>query len=370
MAGKHREMYFFTEKYIGKDKNHREIIRSWKNTLNYINRFSISEEDGFDIAGIFTMTNSSQLTKSIKRKSKRSKNFLNKELAKTYPSRAEILRHLSEASGIVHVFISGMKLYRDHRLRKKGSYVELNKIIRHCISNVQKENVELLRVTVMECRVSEKIRTSRGFKINSSDVGALYKKQNESVMSLNNDLDSFYLQCLDNSVKNGVIQFFHAQQLTPDEFKIFQIVYEKWLQARISTAHRRNHSKFTKILRRLSSTDDAEPFKKTDLDSELRKAKNIFEQNVTRLNDRHKLVLDSSANQDFKLYIGFRATIEIPLDQGINNDNNGWLTELIFSLESKLIHSQLWQCGRFQTESEREFKRQYKSFKGCLQSFH
>ena len=76
MMNQHREIFFFTEKYTGTDSHHHEIIQSWKNTLNYINRFSISEEDAFDIAGIYTMTNSSVLTKSQKKNLKNQKIFL------------------------------------------------------------------------------------------------------------------------------------------------------------------------------------------------------------------------------------------------------------------------------------------------------
>ena len=107
MVGQHRELYFFTEKYTGKDSDHHEIVQPWKNTLNYINRFSISEEDAFEIAGIFTLTNSNLHTK---RSRKAESHFLDKKLAETYYRRATILNHLCKASGIVHVFISGMKL--------------------------------------------------------------------------------------------------------------------------------------------------------------------------------------------------------------------------------------------------------------------
>ena len=52
----------------------------WKNTLNYMNKFTISESDGFEIAGVYTLKN--QL------------------------SEAPTFNCLSRAKGIVHVFIS------------------------------------------------------------------------------------------------------------------------------------------------------------------------------------------------------------------------------------------------------------------------
>ena len=281
MKNQHREMFFFTEKYTGKDFHHHEIVQPWKNTLNYINRFSISEEDAFDIAGVYTMNNSSHLTKSQKKRSKKSKSILDNMLKKTYPSRAEILSHLSGASGIVHVFISGMKLYRDYPGKIRESYVELNQIIRDCISIVDSENVESLRVSVMELRVSGKIRPSLGIKINSMDVRDLYRKQHKSLVSFNNDLDTFYSQCLENSIENEPIQFFHAQQLTLDEFQSFQNSFEKWFHLRITNANQKNCKNYTKILGKFAST---QVFKNTDWNDEFQNAKNIFAHNVSQLN--------------------------------------------------------------------------------------
>ena len=126
MKDKHREIFFFTEKYTGGDLTHQEIIQPWKNTLNYINRFSISEEDGFDIAGVFTMQNSEMSTQS----SSKNPSHLNNIMEQTYTQRTEILNHLSKAAGFVHVFISGMKLYKNRQKAGRDSYVYLNQIIR------------------------------------------------------------------------------------------------------------------------------------------------------------------------------------------------------------------------------------------------
>ena len=307
MAGQHREIFFFTERYNGKDFHHHEIIQPWKNTLNYINKFTISEEDGFDIAGIFTMTNSNVSTKS----STKNPGHLNKIMEETYSQRAKVLNHLSNANGFVHVFISGMKLYRNHRKSNRDSYVELNRIIRDCSLKVNKKNVTSLRVTVMEFRVSGKIRPSVGVKISSMDVANLYKKQHKSLMSFNNDLDHFYEQCLRKKVQNEVVQFFHAQKLTEDEFQSFQCRFEDSIDRRFSTSHRYNCSKYTKILGRFASIENDVIFN-TDWKANLVHAKDIFEENISQINDTQKSVCDLSENQDYKLFIGYRASFQVP----------------------------------------------------------
>ena len=246
---------------------------------------------------------------------------------------------------------------------KKDSYVELNRIIRDCWSNVIDENVKCLRVSIMEFRASGKIRPSLGFRVDSLDVHNLYKKQHNSLMSFNNDLDLFYSQCLNESVPNEVVQFFHAQQLTSDEFRIFQNNFVQLLSSRFAWGNQRNQSRYRKTLAKLAFKYKNEEFNITDWKSGKIKAKHIFEHNVTRLQKRKKSVFDRSENQNFRLFIGYRATVELPLDQDIDPV---WFDELIKSLERKLMHSKLWQWADIQTESEKMFKRRYKSFKGCL----
>ena len=349
MKDQHREMFFFTEKYNGKDSDHHEIVQPWKNTLNYINKFSISEEDGFDIGGVFTMTNSNVSTKS----SSKNPGHLNKIMEETYKERTKILNNLSKAAGCLHVFISGMKLYRNPRKSNRDSYVELNQIIRDCLFKVDKNKVASLRVTVMEFRVKRRIRPSIGVKISSMDVGDLYKKQHQSLMSFNNDLDLFYEQCLHKKVPNEVVQFFHAQQLTAEEFQSFQCRCEESIHKRFSTSHRQNCSKYTKVLGKFASIENDEIFN-SDWNIDFVNAKNIFEENKSQLNDTKRSVLNLSENQDYKLFIGYRASFQVPLDgKSIN--------KITKSSRGKLTYLKLWNWA--DVESEQEYKRQLKSFR-------
>ena len=365
MKDQHREIFFFTEKYTGNDYNHQEIIQPWKNTLNYINRFSISEEDGFDIAGVFTMKNSEGSTKSRQTNPK----YLNEILKKNYEPRAEILKNLWKASGIVHVFISGMKLYKDHPNRKNESMVELNQIIRDCFKNVNRKYVKSLQVSLMEFRASGKIRPSMGVRINSMDVNDLYKRQNDSLMSFGNDLDRFYGQCLHEKIQNEVVQFFHAQQLTTDEFESYQYKFENLVDERFLTNHRQNRKTYTKILARFASTENNEGFD-TDWNIKFVKAQHRFNHNISQLEHRKKSVYDLSQNQDYKLFIGYRASFQVPLHLRFNK---AFLAELTNFSQQKLTHSKLWKWANGIIQSEQEYQRQckffkkVKSFNSCLQ---
>ena len=204
----------------------------------------------------------------------------------------------------------------------------------------------------MEFRFSGKIRPSIGVKIGSMDVDELYKMQHTSLLSFNNDLDLFYEQCLDEKVQNGVVQFFHAQQLTKDEFQSFQCRFEDLIHKRYSTSYRQNCSKYTKILEKFASIKNDEIIN-TDWNTNLINAKYIFEENRSQLNERKRAVCDLSENQDYKLFVGYRASFQVPLDETS-------IAKLTKSSRGKLSHSKLWNWANFKTVHE--YKRQIKSF--------
>ena len=224
MKTKNREIFFFIEQYDG---NHdREEYHQWKNTRNYMNKFSISEEDSFDIIGIYTINNPS--TRDYPNRN--DDQYLKRIQNETLTERKKVFEHLAKASGIVHVFISGMLLYTEHEQKRKGtfrnqSYVCLHYIIPKCLSSVIFLKIKTLRISVMEMRIGRRTKPSKGNKIHSNDVNQLYK--NEHKMSLNDQLDIFYENCLKDSVRNEVVYIYHAPLLTTNDFFIFQDKYDE-----------------------------------------------------------------------------------------------------------------------------------------------
>ena len=124
MTKQHREAYFFTERYVGENQRDREKHQSRKNTLNYMNRFTISEADAFEIAGFYEIENTSETFHIYGRTLIPHRHmdisfsdmprYMRCALSGLDCKRMSLLRHLSKASGIVHIFISGMSLYTDH----------------------------------------------------------------------------------------------------------------------------------------------------------------------------------------------------------------------------------------------------------------
>ena len=78
-----------------------------------------------------------------------------------------------------------------------------------------------------------------------------YIQQDDQIMSFNNQLDLFYSGWLDDTIKNTVVRFFHAQLLDLDDFKIFQSNFRK-----VNDSHKKLNRNHTNPFSRLVSLDD------------------------------------------------------------------------------------------------------------------
>ena len=151
MQENHRELYFFTEKYSDGKGNYSAKHKARKNTMNYMNRFTISEADAFDIAGYYEVEKSfAAFYNNKKQRQKIPKsisNCIRNTLSGFDCDQISTLRHLSKACGIVHIFISGMLLYTDHR-DDNIRYVRLQNIIDACLSNIAVNRVQTIRTGI------------------------------------------------------------------------------------------------------------------------------------------------------------------------------------------------------------------------------
>ena len=98
MFGQNRQCFFLTENHFKNGaRNHNNL--PWKNTRNYMNKFTVSEDDRFEICGIFPI-HTGQMNKACKEEKK---NILR-----------QIITKMSAMSGNVDVFVSGMKLLNNN----------------------------------------------------------------------------------------------------------------------------------------------------------------------------------------------------------------------------------------------------------------
>ena len=104
-----QENFFFTENPTENDEpiTYRLPIRK---TLNYVNRFSISENDQHDISGFFILDNPTDFKKyqpSEKTQCRTEIDKKRKEISKSIASQ------LSKCHGVVNFFLSGNALFKD-----------------------------------------------------------------------------------------------------------------------------------------------------------------------------------------------------------------------------------------------------------------
>ena len=94
-----RQCFFFIENRLYGDAA--ETTLPWKNTRNYMNKMTVIEHDQFEICGIVPI-HMGKLNKE------------RKEEKKNIPG--QIMKKLSNASGVVDVLISGLNLCKYFRL--------------------------------------------------------------------------------------------------------------------------------------------------------------------------------------------------------------------------------------------------------------
>lgn len=272
----------------------------WKNTLNYMNKFSISETDGFDIAGVFTFKN--QL------------------------SEVPTFNCLSRAKGIVHVFISE---------KRRKSYLCLDYISK-CLSSIIIQKVKTLRVSVMEMVYNG---YGNGFGYMDSDsridlykVEELYRNQRDEYrISLNNQLDSFYDQCLNAKIQIGVVYYFYAQLLDPKKLEYLSGTYVTWgmeLKRLFLEVYRVN------LLARLSPIDDIFMTSRS-VHVIYEKYKTDFSRLIPPPDYTKYKIKTNYPMEDHILFFGSRATMEFNFDceeniEKLNDELKNKFPKLLF----------------------------------------
>ena len=183
MGHKRKEIFCFTQSDTGKSATARENHRTLENTINYMNRFTISEDDGFDISGVHHLVS-----------------------PLGFPIYTKELNKLPTTSEHVYIFISlcfnisspsATKYWNGQRL------LFFKGITQNLLTNISKD-VESLHISMMEFQVASvkiqnKVVSYRKDKtkhtLDRSEVESLYNRQTLTKMSFYNQLDDFYEHC-------------------------------------------------------------------------------------------------------------------------------------------------------------------------------
>ena len=304
MSEKSNEIFCFIENYIGGSSQVNENHHPNKLMLNNINKFSISEDDAFDISGIVHLESLSGKTRGLKIRKKRQKSKKRKDRQllqiENHSQRKEALKCLSTATGNVHVFIFGMNLYVESN-EKDESYIDLKMMMNEILSVIRKTNAEFLQVSFSELRVSSGTSPSMGMRIDQFQVRELYR-QKTATLSFNNQLDEFYEKSQSRNIRCDVCYFFLAELLRQKELETYKRRFNEIEQCRMERKGTRVETK-----------------------------------------SKHEKILQESQYKEYRLFTGFRATLSFPVTLYSGNQDDKILELIYKNLESKLAYSIIWK---------------------------
>ena len=114
MLSENRQIFFLIENSVKNEKDNSDDL-SEKMARNLMNRFSISEENQFEISGCHAYDNNCATLRN-----KNPPEISAKEQRKRYrevnKKRQKILKNLSNAMGTLDIMICGMKLFNDYHV--------------------------------------------------------------------------------------------------------------------------------------------------------------------------------------------------------------------------------------------------------------
>ena len=199
-----KELVFFVESNSEFGNHSADLVGKYPRT--YMNRFTISEDDQFEISNVHILDSS----------------FKQRDLQKT-----DCVIQSIERSNAVNLDLLFFELHEvegrpnDHLDQQKHL---CNKIRSYCLKNVNNRN---LRMSFIEMDIEVHPGKSR---TGSRTVSALYGWGRPLWdgwrwrISLNNDLEAFHRKCKSRNnrfSKNEVAFFFHAELLSTEEFEAY-----------------------------------------------------------------------------------------------------------------------------------------------------
>ena len=307
MGHKRKEIFCFTQSDTGKSATARENHRTLENTINYMNRFTISEDDGFDISGVHHLVS-----------------------PLGFPIYTKELNKLPTTSEHVYIFISlcfnisspsAIKYWNDQRL------LFFKGITQNLLTNISKD-VESLHISMMEFQVASvkiqnKVVSYRKDKtkhtLDRSEVESLYNRQTLTKMSFYNQLDDFYEHCrlIEDRVKkiqlidNESISFFLAKMMDSDVLEAYQ------------TQFAREQSDFMlKCIKAAISRKEIDPA-----------YVKMIEENYRQRNEK---ILKESKGQEYRLFTGMRISISLCGRILSRRSNHAIVERIIDGMKSKL----------------------------------
>ena len=219
-------------------------------------------------------------------------------------------------------------------------------MIRQSLKYIQIDQVDLLRISLIEFRPSRKIMVSAQNQISKSEVKRLYHQKRYIKISFNDQLDSFYEKCLLEDVGTEIVHFFQTEKLKSEQSSSFADQFFKNEQERYRKRAENSKQKFHKELKKITEYD-GDP----DNVSILEQRNEFLQRHLNNLNQIHKQVITTARSKlpaflGYNLFHGFRATVEFDFQNGKPGQEK--IKETLKSLKVKTVYpkflgSDSWQ---------------------------
>ena len=298
-----KELLFFIENYTGRNEYIKDMTKPCKHARTYMNRFTICEDDQFEISKIHVL-NSNWGMKAGKRPTKIQR----------------IIKSMKTLSATnIDIFLFGWYEFRGH-LGGTTRRIDIKDTLTKCLRNVSSK-IETLRISFMDMNIRRQPSCRASNRIDTEEVKSLYKEQKAYKISLNDQLDAFYEKCRDGELSgHEIAYYFHTELLSPEEFAACHAVVE--------LKETQKHFNEIELLQKKFSLFAA-PYRKNVLSTEIDVAIQTYNSKVKE-----------SRKSEFRLYGGVRATLVFHPKRGLPKaDNLKRLSETL----SPMLYTQFWR---------------------------
>ena len=283
-----KALLFFIEKYDGLDNWVKESTRPLKHALTYMNKFTIDEDDQYDISSI-KILKSNRGTKTVKRLTKIERMM---QSMSTFPA-----NHID-------IFYFGWYDSREHLGHSKP---DINGILQKCFGKIN-SNIDNVRISFMDMNRRYLRDCAVPIRTDFQGVKNLYNKKRTYTVSLNDQMDLFYEKCRDDELtQHEVAYYFHAQLLPPDKCALY---YEEF-----------------------------EPKETLKHNNEIASKSNFGQNERDKLEEKHRKIKKESIESEFDLLAGVRATLVFHPEPHLQRTRQ---FHSIANILSQMMYAQFW----------------------------
>ena len=264
----------------------------------------------------------------------------------------EKIQVLQAAVGIVDIFFFGFYEYKRMEsyitkfpytknvpLRIPNRHIAIKHIIQSTIQHLNQSQFKLARLSIMDMKfgcLGKSIIADplSGICVSEEKVKDYYKRRGPCKISMNDQLDTFYDGCNNNTISDEFAYFFHSKRLTPVELALSLQNYEKFhsKHAILRMNERKNLGKIMQDL--ISEKTSSEDLNTANID--------IYKE-ISRLQE-DKDIFENMEKNEHRLYSGFRATLKITPESAATLQERD-LNNLIHFI-TPLLNISLWRASK------------------------